>query len=282
MSSAIFLNTDSRYHYLSKQLESKHIKTFHINDSQFDINTLSEYRPEYNSKYNFAEYDFVFGPIPLTKDQVTLNQSSITLTDLQNALQPHQHFFSCNIPIAFRQELDKKQIAYTDYNDDIAFQTKNSIATAEGAIAWAINNSVDNLFKSNVLILGYGCCGKQLAQQLSGFHTNLTITGRRPETKAQVYCDGFEYLDLTKPFTDISSYSYIFNTIPALILTKELLETGAPDCTIVDVASAPGGLDYDYVQKATINAHLYLGIPGKIAPKASADILYKIISPKIV
>lgn len=263
MSFAIFLNSDHRYTHLANQLELLHIH------STFDSQSL-------------CDYDFVFGPIPLTKDQVTVNQTSMTLSELLNSLQPHQHFFSCNIPPNIRQELQRKQIPFTDYNDNALFQTKNAIATAEGAIAWAITHSSYNLFKSNTLILGYGCCGKQLALQLAGFHTNLTIAGRRLETKTHVYCDGHRYLDITKSDFDLSMYSFIFNTIPAPILTESHLKTCPENCTIVDIASAPGGLDYAYVNAANLNATLYLGIPGKIAPKASADILYEIITPNIV
>jgi dipicolinate synthase subunit A len=37
--------------------------------------------------------------------------------------------------------------------------------------------------------------------------------------------------------------------------------------------SAPGGIDYEYALNHGINAKLCLGIPGKVSPRASADIL---------
>jgi dipicolinate synthase subunit A len=43
--------------------------------------------------------------------------------------------------------------------------------------------------------------------------------------------------------------------------------------TIIDISSAPGGVDFEYAKHLKLNAKLYLGIPGKIAPRASADIL---------
>jgi dipicolinate synthase subunit A len=46
-----------------------------------------------------------------------------------------------------------------------------------------------------------------------------------------------------------------------------------PDVVIIDIASAPGGVDYPTAKELHVNCKLCLGLPGKFAPKSSAAFL---------
>jgi dipicolinate synthase subunit A len=155
----------------------------------------------------------------------------------------------------------------------------NSIATAEGAIAEAIYKSRINLHQTNTLVLGYGKCGKILSSKLHALGAKVTVSARKHNTLTEVYTDGFKGLILSDIEFEIKNFDYIFNTIPALILNEELLSIIPFETTIIDIASYPGGVDYEAAKKLNLNAHLCLGIPGKISPKYSAEILAKTILP---
>jgi dipicolinate synthase subunit A len=71
----------------------------------------------------------------------------------------------------------------------------------------------------------------------------------------------------------LPSCQFIFNTIPTLVLDKSNLAYVDPKVTIIDIASQPGGVDYEYALKNNLYAKLCLGIPGKVSPRTSADIL---------
>ena len=66
---------------------------------------------------------------------------------------------------------------------------------------------------------------------------------------------------------------FIFNTIPAMVLPKALLGYVRRDALILDMASAPGGVDYEACKELGISAALLPGLPGKYAPASSAEIL---------
>ena len=68
----------------------------------------------------------------------------------------------------------------------------------------------------------------------------------------------------------IGNFDFIFNTAPALIVTAEVLENVKSSATIIDIASAPGGVDFAEAQRLGITAALCLGLPGKYAPSSSA------------
>jgi dipicolinate synthase subunit A len=65
----------------------------------------------------------------------------------------------------------------------------------------------------------------------------------------------------------------VFNTVPAIVLTENILKCMRPDSLIVDLASAPGGTDFEAASRLGIKAILALGLPGKVAPKTAGKIL---------
>lgn len=73
----------------------------------------------------------------------------------------------------------------------------------------------------------------------------------------------------------------VFNTIPEMILDKEMLEFVENDCIIIDLASKPGGVDVDAAKDLGIKVISALGLPGKVAPVTAAmvirDTIYNII-----
>lgn len=225
----------------------------------------------------------ILGPIPLSKDGKTINSTHtdepILLSQLLHHLRSSHYFIAGMIDENTATMLTNQHINYYDYLHNPSFAQLNAIATAEGAISYAIEHSPFNLHQSNVLVLGYGVCGHMIASKCQGLHANVWVTGRNNETKSHAICHGLHYLDIAdlNKHNILSSFQYIFSTIPALILTKELLEQVSSECTIVDIASAPGSADYNYLQSKPLNATLYLGIPGKIAPQSSAQILFDII-----
>ena len=65
----------------------------------------------------------------------------------------------------------------------------------------------------------------------------------------------------------------IFNTVPAPVISRQVLDELAPETLIIDLASEPGGTDFDYASKLGITVVHALGIPGKFAPRTAGEIL---------
>ena len=129
----------------------------------------------------------------------------------------------------------------------------NTIATAEGALMEAIRNSNINLHGSNCLVIGYGRCGKILASKLKALDTRITITARSQEALSYANAYGNNTIPISDMKDKLSSYDYIFNTVPSLILDKKCLDLVKKEVLIIDISSAPGGVDYDYANKLGIS-----------------------------
>lgn len=66
----------------------------------------------------------------------------------------------------------------------------NTIATAEGTIQLAIENTNKILHGSEVLILGFGRIGKVLARKLAGLSAKVTCAARKDEDLAWIQAYG--------------------------------------------------------------------------------------------
>jgi len=216
----------------------------------------------------------IVGPIPLTKDKKTvvcqIKKEDLTLENLKNLLNENHVFFAGCISEDMIHFCESNKIAVYDFMENEELAVFNTIATAEGTIAEAILRHPSNLHQSNCLVLGYGKCAKTLAQKLDGLSANITICARSENARAVAKAFGYKIISFSELNQHISQYEYIFNTVPSVVLDYEALSNINQDSIILDIASSPGGVDYENAEKRGIHAYLCLGIPGKYAPKASA------------
>ncbi|WP_276929208.1 dipicolinate synthase subunit DpsA [Herbinix luporum] len=218
----------------------------------------------------------LIGPIPLTKDIVTISSSasnSSSSCNIADLLNKDHMLIGGVIPQDLEDLCENKGIFCYDLMRSDKIAIMNAIATAEGTILEAIKNSDRNIHNSNCLILGYGRCGKVLADKLKGLDAKVTIAARREASLAYAQAAGFNTVLLDDIKSVLPKFHFIFNTIPSLVLDQNCLKNVSPDVVIIDIASAPGGVDFEYALNHGINAKLCLGIPGKVSPRTSADIL---------
>jgi len=227
----------------------------------------------------FDKCSVLIGPIPLIKKSLSdksINEYSVS--NITGLLKKGHFLIGGVIPYDLTEYCTNNEIPYFDFMKSEKITILNAIATAEGAIIEAIQNSEINLHDSNCLVLGYGRCAKVLAKKLKGLDARVTVAARSEEALAYAETDGLKPVLLSEISESLATYNFIFNTIPCLILDKNCLELVKQDVLIIDIASSPGGTDFDYASKRNLNAKLCLGIPGKVAPKESAEILVKEIS----
>lgn len=79
----------------------------------------------------------------------------------------------------------------------------------------------------------------------------------------------------------VGNVDFIFNTVPERILSEERLRHVGKNTWILDIASAPGGVDYRAAEALSVNAVLLPGLPGRYAPASSAEILADFIENQI-
>ena len=216
--------------------------------------------------------DVVVGGIPLVKDEKLFEG---------DFLRSGMQLFAGVIPREVEALCEEKEVVCHDFMKQETIAIFNSIATAEGCILEAFKNQETNIHHSESLVIGYGRCGKVLAHKLMGLSANVTIASQNEEELAWANALGEAVLPLDKLVEKIGSYEYIYNTVPALVLTETVLKKVNDKALVIDIASGQGGVDYTAANELGIHAIHCLGLPGKYAAKASAQKLAEYVMKKL-
>ena len=187
--------------------------------------------------------------------------------------------FAGGIPTSFLKKAEEKGIICVDYLKDCRTVMENTVAVAEGTLAEAMKSD-RNLYKSFCIVLGYSRCGSTLVSYLKRMGCYVAVYEKEEALKARAALLADEVIEKGKFPLYLEQADYIFNTIPAMVLPKALLEYAPKKALILDLASAPGGVDFGAAKEKGIQAVLLPGLPGSYAPKSSAEILGKLIKRK--
>ncbi|MGN0462655.1 MAG: dipicolinate synthase subunit DpsA [Ruminococcus sp.] len=211
--------------------------------------------------------------IPFSDDENVVSpysNSNLNLKEYEDTLKDKIIF--TGIKDKFLSAFPDLENKVSSYSDREEFAVKNAVPTAEGAIEQALMHSDITINGSKVLVCGYGRIGKVLSEMLRGMGADVTVSARKQSDLAWIKLNGFAGIK-TGDFTEINSYNFIFNTIPSLILSEDVLRELSKDTLIIDLASLPGGVDFAYAEKCGIKAIHALSLPGKIAPKSAGEII---------
>ncbi|NCA66873.1 MAG: hypothetical protein EOM87_02275 [Clostridia bacterium] len=173
--------------------------------------------------------------------------------------------------------LSAKNIKYYDYNADEAFLVKNAELTAEGALSYLITNTEDSLNDIKALVLGYGRVGKAVTASLKRNNVSVCVATSDATEYALAQDVADKVFNLDNYTDELKNFTAIINTIPAKILKGEILSLINKECFILDLASKPGGVDYEYAAQLGLNVLHALGVPGSVAPKAAASYIMESI-----
>lgn len=160
--------------------------------------------------------------------------------------------------------------------DDVAIY--NSIPTAEGALMMAIQNTDFTIHDSKSMVLGMGRTGLTMARTLAGLGSIVKVGVRKPEHYARAWEMGFIPFYITDLADQVSEIDLIFNTIPTMIITAQIIAKIPHRALIIDLASKPGGTDFRFAEKRGVKALLAPGLPGIVAPKTAGRIIAKTLS----
>lgn len=158
-----------------------------------------------------------------------------------------------------------------NYLENRVFTVKNALATAEGAISVAMQNTNDILLGKSVAVCGFGNIGRILCGKLLALGCNVTVCARSALARAEAENMGASVCDFTA--LSLGSPSLIFNTVPALVLTAPILSALDNDTVIIELASKPGGIDLQFAHAHGITVINAQGLPARYSPRFAGQIL---------
>jgi dipicolinate synthase subunit A len=157
----------------------------------------------------------------------------------------------------------------------------NSIPSAEGALQLAMEHSDFTIHGSRSAVLGLGRTGLTLASLLLAVRSSVTVFARKPQDLARARALGFAPVKFDDLCDALPQQDLVFNTVPAVVLTRALLEAMPRNAVVIDLASPPGGVDYQAAREIGVKAILAPGLPGLVAPRTAGEILASVV-PRLV
>lgn len=272
MKSITFIGGDNRNYTVSKMLSKKYnIYTYGLKDSTkgiLECISLSEY---------------IILPIPFSTDDENIYAPQYDSTIKINGLIENlfeKTIVGGKINEKYIKKLEHNGCKVIDITKSNEFIQKNAIPTAEGVIKLIIENTDFTIDGSRIAVLGFGNVGKKISELLHNLNADIFSYDIKKQEVANIASCGYNVLnDFNK---EISKMDVIVNTVPEQILNEEKLKYISKKTLIIDVASIPGGVDYDYSKENGYNVIHALGLPGKIAPKTSAKYVKDILENLII
>jgi dipicolinate synthase subunit A len=227
----------------------------------------------------------VIMPLPILNQEGLLNaplgERTYTLNEILDLLHPGQIVCGGLLSEDVIRQAEERGLRLFDYYEREECKIANAVPTAEGAIQVAMENMPATLHGSRVLVIGFGRVGKLTAHRLQSLGARVTVAARKCQDWAWAQAYGYGTEDTGRLAYWLGGYDLIINTVPAMILDRNHLERVQPGVFIIDLASLPGGIDFDAASDLGISAVSLPGIPGKTAPvtaaKAIRDSIYNIL-----
>lgn len=222
--------------------------------------------------------DYVILPMPPTRDGTTLfaplSRVSVPLDDkLCTALRGKTVF------VGMASRLRAVSEAYAalplrDYYESEPFLLRNARATAEGTLAEIILHSPRTVCGSRILLTGCGRITRSLAPMLRQLGAGVSVAARGAADRAWAESVGIEGLTFPKAARCAGQFAVIVNTVPAPVIGADWIEaiaSAASDPLLLELASAPGGIDADACERHALRLLRAPGLPGRTSPLSAAE-----------
>lgn len=224
------------------------------------------------------DYDTVVFPLPLSRDGVNINcplsSKEYSLCKFISTVPRGITVFAGLVSSFQRSLFEERKIRCIDYYDNEAFQIKNAVPTAEGAIILYAEKSRKSVWRSTFAVIGFGKVGKALASRLQALGGEVTVVARSERDRALAAIMGMNAVTLDK---FVPSQNCIFNTVPVNVFDCEFAER-IKNTILIELASKPYCMASDVSSILGENYVPAPSLPGRFFPETAGFIIGETVS----
>lgn len=218
--------------------------------------------------------DCVILPLPVTGDGSLLNtplsDRPHPLASVLDHLRPGQVICAGKVDANTAALAGQRGLVLHDYFAREELAEANAVPTVEGAIQIAMEELPITVHGARVLVIGCGRLGKLLAYRLRALGARVSLSARSCADLAWAQAHDFCPEHTAELDGWLCSYDLIVNTVPARVLGAERLAELKEDCLVIDLASRPGGVDFEAARQLGVRTVHALSLPGRVAPVTAA------------
>ena len=210
-----------------------------------------------------------------------LSQEKIDLSQVLDHMRPGQVLCGGMVSPEVREAGERAGLQVFDYYAREECMVANAVPTAEGAVQVAMEQMPFTLHSARVLVLGFGRVGKLTAHRMRALGARVTVAAADYGDLAWAAAYNYESIRLEELACELGGFQLIVNTIPAQVLDARRLAWVDSAVFILDLASAPGGVDLIRGEELGLHILQAPGLPGRTAPVTAAaairDSIYHIL-----
>ena len=227
--------------------------------------------------------DWVIVGIPAEKGGVLntpLSVQKLGAEELITALWPGQTICGGKFGQSTSLSAVRAGLSVCDLMGRRDFTVGNAALTAEGAIGLLIRESPRSLWKGRALVTGWGRIARQLAPRLRVLGCETWVAARKAGDRAEAEGYGLRACSFGALPDKAGELDFLINTVPAQLISREVLEHLRPDAVLMELASGES-FDRALAEELGLRTVYAPGLPGKSAPCAAAclmrDTIYTVI-----
>ena len=273
----VIVGGDKRQKYLKQYLCEKgyNVDSYGLFDWDDDTDKL---------KSLIDENTVVILPLPATRNDKTIlmpfSKREISIERVVSFLGSNNLVFGGIINGELKEQLTNKKIPFIDYYDDSLIE-KNAVLTAFGALKIILEHIDFALPQGKYAITGYGRVAKETAKVLTALCCDVTVFARNENQRKVAIERGCKAESLTKLPYKINNFDIIINTIPSQVIDDFALKNIRKESKIIELASAPFGLDFNKAREYSTDVVKASGLPGKYTPKTAGELIGKRIDNQL-
>ena len=199
-----------------------------------------------------AVADYILLPLPL-------DAARTPLAELLRAARPGTLALGGMLSAEAKAIAAEAGVELVDYFAREELTIRNAIPTAEGCIGILMAERSRTLWGSSILLTGFGPVGQAPA------------AARRPAQRALAESFGLRSVAIGRLGRLAPAFDTVVNTVPAQVLSAEVLARLRPESLIVDLASRPGGTDFEAARRLGHRAIHALSLPAACAPETAGE-----------
>ena len=211
-----------------------------------------------------AAADYILLPLPL-------DAARTPLAELLRAARPGTLALGGMLSEEAKAIAAEAGVELVDYFAQEELIVWNAIPTAEGCIGILMRERSRTLWGSGILLTGFGPVGQALGVRLAALGAQVTAAARRPAQRALAESLGLRSVPIDRIGQLAPAFDTVANTVPALVLGPDVLARLRPGSLIVDLASRPGGTDFDAARRLGHRAIHALSLPAACAPETAGE-----------
>lgn len=147
---------------------------------------------------------------------------------------------------------------------------ENAWLTAEGAVSAAMNTCRKALKDCHCMIIGWGRIGRALTEILVGMNVRTTVASRSEKGRCCANERGAESVSTYNVAKALPGKDIVFSTPPDRVLGERELQQVDRNVMIIDLSSAPHGVDLEATNRLGLKCWREPGLPGRYCPVSAA------------